>query len=157
MVPPSISDGPIADTIRRRRSTRRFEERPITQAQLQRVLGAAGSPIPRDAFEPFPVEPYLIVNAVEGLEPGLYGPELGLIRGGRFRREAGELALGQELAAEAAVSVYFLSDLAGVFERLGERGYPVAQMAGGIAGERLELAAKALRLGATGLIIFDDQ
>ncbi|HEY8870451.1 MAG TPA: hypothetical protein VIM30_13820 [Candidatus Limnocylindrales bacterium] len=57
------------------------------------------------------------------------------IRGGRVRREAGELALGQELAAEAAVNVCFLSDLSGVFERLGERGYRVAQMAGGIAGE----------------------
>jgi len=30
-------------------------------------------------------------------------------------------------------------------------------MAGGIAGERLELAATALGLGATGLTFFDDQ
>jgi len=156
-VPPDISDGPIEDVIRRRRSSRQFEGQPITRAQLERVLGPAMSPIPGDVFEPFPVEPFLIVNTVEGLEPGLYGPELGLIRRGQFRREAGELALGQELAAEAALNVYFLSDLSGVFERLGERGYRVAQMAGGIAGERLELAATALGLGATGLTFFDDQ
>ena len=64
--------------------------------------------------------------------------------------------MGQELAAEAAVNVCFLADLAAVFERLGERGYRVAQMAGGIAGERLELSATALGLGATGLTFFDD-
>jgi SagB-type dehydrogenase family enzyme len=156
-VAPDISDGPIEDVIRRRRSSRHFAGRPITRAQLERVLGAATSPIQGDVFEPFPVEPFLIVNAVEDLEPGLYGPELGLIRRGQFRREAGGLALGQELAGEAAVNVYFLSDLSAVFERLGERGYRVAQMAGGIAGERLELAATALGLGATGLTFFDDR
>jgi SagB-type dehydrogenase family enzyme len=156
-VPANISDGPIEDVIRRRRSTRRFEERPITRVQLERVLGAAAAPIPGDVFEPFPVEPFLVVNAVEGMEPGLYGPDLRLIRQGQVRQEAGELALGQELAAQAAVNVFFLSDLAAVFERIGERGYRVAQMAGGIAGERLELAATALGLGATGLTFFDDQ
>ncbi len=156
-VPPDISDAPIEEVIRRRRSTRRFEGRPIARHQLEALLAAAMSPIPGDAFEPLPVEPFLIVNAVEGLEPGLYGPDLGLIRRGVLRREAGELALGQELAAEAAANVCFLSDLATVFERLGERGYRVAQMAGGIAGERLELSATALGLGATGLTFFDDR
>ncbi|HLA17634.1 MAG TPA: nitroreductase family protein [Candidatus Limnocylindrales bacterium] len=155
-VPPPISDVRIEDAIRRRRSTRRFEDRPITRRLLERMLAAATSSIPGDAFAPLPVEPFLIVNAVEGLEPGLYGPDLGLIRRGRLRREAGELALGQELGAEAALNVYFLSDLDAVFERLGERGYRVAQMAGGIAGERLELAATAQDLGATGLTFFDD-
>lgn len=156
-VPPPISEVPIEVAIRRRRSTRRFEDRPITRYQLERMLAAATSSIPGDAFAPLPVEPFLIVNAVEGLEPGLYGPDLGLIRRGRLRREAGELALGQELGAEAAVNVYFLSDLDAVFERLGERGYRVAQIAGGIAGERLEVAATALGLGATGLTFFDDR
>ena len=154
--PPPISDVPVEDAIRRRRSTRRFVDRPITRRQLERMIAAAASSIPGDAFAPLPVEPFLIVNAVEGLEPGLYGPGLGLIRRGRLRREAGELALGQALGAEAAVNVYFLADLDAVFERLGERGYRVAQMAGGIAGERLELAATALGLGATGLTFFDD-
>jgi SagB-type dehydrogenase family enzyme len=156
-VPPAISDAPIEDAIRRRRSTRRLERRPITRGQLEGILAAATSAIPGDAFAPLPVEPFLIVNAVEGLEPGLYGPDLGLIRRGRLRWEAGELALGQELGAEAAVNVYFLSDLDAVFERFGERGYRVAQMAGGIAGERLELAATAQNLGATGLTFFDDE
>lgn len=155
-VPPAISDRAIEEVIRRRRSTRRFEDRSITRHQLERMLAAATSSIPGDAFDPLPVEPFLIVNAVEGLEPGLYGPDLGLIRRGRLRREAGELALGQELGAEAAVNVYFLSDLDAAFERLGDRGYRVAQMAGGIAGERLELAATAQDLGATGLTFFDD-
>ena len=48
-----------------------------------------------------------------------------------------------------------LSDLNNIFARLGERGW-VAQMAGGVAGVRLELAAVAEGLGATGLTVFDD-
>src|SRR5437899_758118 len=48
-----------------------------------------------------------------------------------------------------------LSDLNNIFARLGERGW-VAQMAGGVAGVRLELAAGAEGLGATGLTVFDD-
>jgi len=155
-VPAAISEPAIEEVIRCRRSTRRFEDRSIARDQLERILTTATSSIPGDAFDPLPVEPFLIVNEVEGLEPGLYGPDLRLIRRGTLRRQAGELALGQELGAEAAVNVYFMSDLDATFERLGERGYRVAQMAGGIAGERLELTATAQDLGATGLTFFDD-
>ena len=63
--------------------------------------------------------------------------------------------LGQ--AADAAVDIFFLSDLDEAMGRLGERAYRVAQMAGGIQGARVELAATALGLGATGLTFFDDE
>jgi nitroreductase len=143
--------------IRRRRSTRSFTTDPIPRSALDAVLAAAAAPIAGDAFRPSIVEPFLIVNAVEGLEPGLYGPGPRLIRQGTFRRASGGLALGQDLAADAAVNVYLLSDLVEVGERLGERGYRVAQIAGGIAGARIELAAIGLGLGGTGLTFFDDE
>jgi len=53
--------------------------------------------------------------------------------------------------------VYFLSDLDAVLERFGDRGYRVAQIAGGIAGGRLELAATEMSLGTTGLTFFDNE
>ncbi len=102
-------------------------------------------------------EPLLIVHAVEGMQPGRYARDLTLIEAGDFRRGAADLALGQPIAAQAAVNVYFMADLDAVFDRLGERGYRVAQMAGAIAGGRLELAATAAGLGATGLTFFDDE
>jgi SagB-type dehydrogenase family enzyme len=159
-VPPVVTAAPIDEVIERRRSTRQFLTGPISLSDLDAVLAAATAPIPGDGFSPIPVEPFLVVNAVGGVDPGLHVAEgVGLrpIRLGDARRVAGALALGQDLAADAAVIVFFLSDLDDLFARLGERGYRVAQMAGGIAGARAELAATALGLGATGLTFFDDE
>ncbi|MGH2500353.1 MAG: SagB family peptide dehydrogenase [Candidatus Limnocylindria bacterium] len=152
-----LAAGPAEAVIRRRRSARRFSYGAIALQQLELALAFASARIPGDAFGADLVEPFVIVNAVDGMASGTYGPGLAPIRHGDFRRAAGELALGQELGASAAASVYFLSDLDAAFARFGERGYRVAQLAGGIAGGRLELAATDMGLGATGLTFFDDE
>lgn len=146
----------IEEVITRRRSTRRFARRGISRSQLDALLRAGMAPIMGDAFGDDLIQPFLIVNAVEGLEPGKYAGDLTLIQAGDFRRPAAELALGQPIAGQAAVNIYFMADLDAVFTRLGERGYRVGQMAGAIAGGRVELAATAGGLGATGLTFFDD-
>jgi SagB-type dehydrogenase family enzyme len=156
-VPRRATDAPIEEVIERRRSTRGFSLGSIGRSDLESVLAAVTSPVPGDAFTPNPVAPFLIVTAVDGLKPGAYQADFSPIRVGDFRRLAGTLALWQELGAEAAVNLYFLADLDATLNRLGERGYRVAQMAGGIAGGRAELAATALGLGATGLTFFDDE
>jgi nitroreductase len=143
--------------VERRRSACHFSLRSISRSDLASVLAAVTSTVPGDAFTPDPVSPFLIVNAVDGVEPGLYRADLSPIRIGDFRRLAGALALGQELGAEAAVDIYLLAHLDAILDRLGERGYRVAQMAGGIAGGRVDLAATALGLGSTGLTFFDDE
>ncbi len=155
--PAPLFDRPIVEVIQGRRSTRGFANGAITRSQLERVLAAATAPIAGDSFRPDLVNPFLIVNTVEGLEPGTYQHDLTLIRAGDFRRTAGDLALWQPLGAEAAVNVYFMADLDVVLERFGERGYRVAQMAGALAGGRLELASVAAGLGATGLTFFDNE
>src|SRR5262249_5134053 len=101
------------------------------------------------------------VNAVEGVPAGMYAyqaetAELETLRRGDFRDLAGTLDLGQELGADAAVNVYFLSDLTPALAQLGNRGYRAAQLLAAIAAGRLYLAAYALGLGATGLTFFDD-
>ncbi|MEK7219655.1 MAG: hypothetical protein AAB253_00560, partial [candidate division NC10 bacterium] len=57
---------------------------------------------------------------------------------------------------EASVNVYCLADLKPILARFGTRGYRAAQLAGGITGGKLYLAAYAERLGATGLTFYDD-
>jgi nitroreductase len=106
-------------------------------------------------------QPYLIAHAVHGLPPGAYvvhrdPPRAELVRQGRFRAEAGELALGQPLAADASLNVYFLADLERILARYGNRGYRCAQMEAAVRAGRVYLAAYALDLGATGLTFFDD-
>lgn len=81
---------------------------------------------------------------------------LELLRPGEFRHEAGMLALGQDLAADASVACFFLCDLQLVLEHFGNRGYRVAQLEAGILGGRMYLAAYAQGFGATGLTFFDD-
>jgi nitroreductase len=81
---------------------------------------------------------------------------LELLQEGDFRQHAGMLALGQDLAADASVDIFFLCDLPLVLERFGNRGYRAAQLEAGIFGGRIYLAAYGQGFGATGLTFFDD-
>lgn len=150
--------------IRRRGSTRAFDRRAISRAALHHLLAAASAAVPAD-YRPAPeqslVDLYLVVNAVEGIEPGAYRwrtteRRLECLWRGERRRDAGTLALGQALGADAAVDVYAIADLDHVLSSLGTRGYRAATLDGGVAGGRIYLAAYADRLGATGLTFFDD-
>jgi nitroreductase len=150
---------PVEAVILRRGSTRRFPRASIPAAALASVVACATRAVPLDVA--VRLDLYLIVHAVDGLEPGSYGaaPDgraLARLRAGDFRRAAGHLDLGQELAADAAVNLYWLVDLDEAFGRLGNRGYRAAQLAAAIQGGRAYLAAYALGLGATGLTFFDD-
>lgn len=156
---------PVESVILRRGSTRHFARESITFAQLSTMLDRATRDIPADFLAPGgdPLsDRYLLINAVEGLQPGTYAlrrdrQALELLQAGEFRDVAGELALGQRLGADAAANLYFLTNLTPVLEHFGNRGYRAAQLAAAITAGKLYLAAYALRLGATGLTFFDDE
>jgi SagB-type dehydrogenase family enzyme len=161
---PARSERRLEDVILQRGSTRRFSHRAIDQAGLATALYASTRGIDGDwrGAGAALAQPYLIVNAVDGLSAGTYAYDAGrvglaLLRSGDFRGEAGFLDLGQELAADAAVDLYLLADLDAVLARLGDRGYRAAQLEAAIVGGRFYLAAYALGLGATGLTFFDDE
>lgn len=156
-----LPDDPVEAVIRRRGSTRRFRPEPIAAAQLATMLDRATRGIAADVAGPL-TDAYLIVNAVEGLEPGAYVLRrdrlvLERLAAGEQRAMAGHLALDQDLGADAAVNVYFLSALDPVLSRFGNRGYRAAQLAAAITGGKQYLAAYALGLGATGLTFYDDE
>jgi len=154
----------LEDVIRRRGSTRQFSHRALSLFQLSNVFVPATQPSPSDCLAASGRrcnDLYLIVNAVDGLPSGAYvfhpqSQALELLWAGDFRRQAGELALGQELAADASVAIFCLCDVLALLERFGNRGYRVAQLEGGILGGRMYLAAYAQGFGATGLTFFDD-
>jgi nitroreductase len=146
----------VEEVILKRGSSRRFTHDPITLEQLNTLLQAATSPTPLDAF--VACEVYLIANAIGGLQSGTYVVDRDdkqpvLLRQGEFRREASLLDLGQELAGDAALNVYWLVDL----DKLDDRGYRAAQLSAAIEAGKLYLAAYAQGLGATGLTFFDDE
>ncbi|WP_254766116.1 SagB/ThcOx family dehydrogenase [Salinilacihabitans rarus] len=163
----TASSRPLHRTIRRRGSCRAYERDPISFRKFSTVLDRAVRGVPMDvrrADDPplsF-VEPYLVVNGVEGLDPGAYryrpaAGELDRLRRGECRREAGHLALDQRLGADAAACAYFMIDLDAATDALGDRGYRVAQLEAALTAGRLYLATYAHRdLGGTGLTFYDD-
>ena len=160
---PADRDGPsIQEAIVRRRSTRKFANASITQTQLQDLLDCALAPVPSDVgIDPGTV--HIGVSAVEGTDPGTYrveGGGLKLIKRWRerdIRTAVMRMSLDQELAAEASVNFAFLANLDEALDRLGDRGWRAVHMGAAIAAGRLEVAAQALGLGATGLTFFDDE
>ena len=159
-----VSPDPIETVILKRGSSRRFRPDPMSVDQLGTLLHAATRGIPGDFLAGSGLElnqAYLIANAVQGLPSGSYavgpsGSDVQRLSTGDFRKRAEYLALTQQLAADAAVNVYFLADLAPVLERLGNRGYRAAQLEASITAGKLYLGAYALGLGASGLTFFDD-
>ena len=157
---------PLEGVTRRRGSTRAFDRaRSLSFGDLSTLLDRATRGVPADFLDPpgtSLLDLYLIVHAVEGLPAGAYHyrrkeRSLELLREGNFRRTSGRLGLDQELAADAAVNVYSLTNLPKVLARFGNRGYRAAQLEGGITGGRMYLASYAQRFGASGLTFFDDE
>ncbi len=107
------------------------------------------------------LDPYVIVNGVDGLKPGAYyfSPvrrDLELLKTGDFREEAGHLCFEQALGADASAVVYFLADLDRILGQYGNRGYRAAQLEAGVMAGNAYLCAHSLGLGATGMTFYDD-
>jgi SagB-type dehydrogenase family enzyme len=149
----------LGETILRRGSTRAFAQRPIAAEELATIL-AVSSRLPCADFPPVS-DTYLIINAVDGLEPGTYyyrrqGGEFELLRAGSFRREAGYLCLEQMLGADCSALIVYMADLERALAALGNRAYRDAHLEAGLHGGQAYLAAYALGRGATGLTFYDD-
>jgi SagB-type dehydrogenase family enzyme len=159
-----MSQDPVEQVIIRRGSARHFSRESISFQQLSTILACSLRGVPADFLDPLGTtlnHVYLIVNAVEGLERGAYVMHrdkgaLELLRGGNLRSEAGHLALGQDLAADASAAIFFLTDLELVLGKFGNRGYRAAQLDASVSAGRIYLAAYAQGLGATGLTFYDD-
>lgn len=156
---------PVEQLIQRRRSVRHYDvDTPVPFEAFSTLLDISSRGFASDSLDhtALPVnDRYLIVNNVEGLEPGKYvhHPARGvveLLEAGDFRAEAAFLASGQEYAANAHVNVYSLVDLDAVLKQYGNRGYRIAQTEGALLPSQLHLATHALGLGAVGSTSVDN-
>lgn len=157
------SPQPLSETIARRRSSRGFAHQPISIEALSRLLAAAVAGHPSDQAVSRSLDVALIVNAVEGVEPGVYhydaiGHQLLRVRGGNFRAWAAYLSLEQQMCGDAAAVLFFLADLERLTAGGGERAYRRAHIEAGLRGEWVYLAGRALGLGCSGIgAFYDDQ
>ena len=142
------SDADFAAVVRRRRSALDFVGggRQMRLRQLAALLDAAMA-------GNLHIQLWLFVHRVENLAPGLYRLDawtrtLAPVRIGDQRVMAAGLSLGQDLAGNSMVTLAMSANLSG--------GYRDVHLEAGRVGQRLYLAAEALRLQATGIGAFYD-
>ncbi|MEM1368093.1 MAG: SagB/ThcOx family dehydrogenase [Cyanobacteria bacterium P01_H01_bin.15] len=162
----------LHSTLWQRRSTRRYSGQAIKLQELQKLLSFAYQPqdYVAQSLEPNPdyfalglLETFLAVSNVEGLDAGCYyyaphSQELRQIRFKNFRQELHYLCLGQALGRDAAVVVCQTANLKAGVKYFGDRVYRYLHLDAGQWGQRLNLAAARLNLGASGIGgYFDEQ
>jgi SagB-type dehydrogenase family enzyme len=160
----TASARPVGNPIERRGSLREYSHEAISDRKLATILDRALRGVPTDVGSAAPgrfVDCYCLVHAVDGVPSGAYQyhPDDDLLEriGSTDRRTAGHIALDQPVVGDAAVNVYLMADVDRIVEMLGNRGYRLAQLEGGITLGRLYLATYAHRkLGGRGFTFHDD-
>ena len=168
------ADGTSADLwqcLARRRSERRYQHRPLTLEELadllwatQGITAAAGNLLLRaspSAGALYPVETYLAVHRVEGVEPGIWhyqvpAASLELVSPGDCRRELVEAGLGQEFLGTAGVVFIWTGVLNRARWKYRERAIRYLFLDAGHICQNLMLAATALTLGVCPVGAFFD-
>jgi hypothetical protein len=134
---------PLETVVLSRSSQRRMDASRELPGDLLRTAFPA-------ATRGIPVPHRVVVNGVEGFEPGVYRwPELA--RAGTFREELYRVALDQGLPRDAAFVVIGVTDVS----ELDDREYREAQLAAGLVEGRLHLLAYALGAAASGMTFLD--
>ena len=176
ILPPPELDGDMSVemALANRRSQRDFQDKALSIEQLSQILWAAygiTSPMPDrprgglrttpSAGAQFPLEIYVIVGNVDGIEAGVYRyiseeHKIVQIMSGDVRSELSEAALGQRMVQEAPASVIYSA----VFERTtamyGDRGIAYVYMEIGHSAQNVYLQAVALGLGTCAIGAFID-
>ena len=161
----------VEEAIHDRISRRSFKDRSLSLAQAGQLLwsagglgavGAAGvSRAAPSAGATYPLELYLAAGKVDGLSPGLYHYDyrahaLAVLQQGDLRVELARACLGQEMVAQAPLSIVLVAHYERTTRRYGERGYRYVYMEAGYVSQNIYLQAEALQLGTVAVGAFDD-
>ncbi len=158
--------------IKQRRSIRSFNRsRPLTLAELSQLLWATQglTADPRDdrlraspsAGALHPLDTYLVINRVESLSPGVAfydvaAREIRILAEGDFADDIAMAALGQQMAADAAVVFVWVAVPGRSKPKYRDRAHRYVYMDAGHIGAQLHLAAVALGLGCCAIGAFLD-
>jgi SagB-type dehydrogenase family enzyme len=111
----------------------------------------------------YPIETYLLVRAVEGMEQGIYHfrpPtfDLEFLKRGDLGRDVAEATLGQRMVMAAQVTFIWTAIVERSRWKYRQRAYRYIYLDAGHIGENLYLAAGALGLGVCAIgAFFDDK
>lgn len=158
----------LEEAIEARRSRREYVPGVLSLKELARLLHAAqGITDPRgfraapSAGALYPVEVYVVVHDVAGLEPGLYhyavaDHALEQLCVADLRSAMVVAGIGQEMLGEAQVCFVLTAILQRTRWRYRERAYRYVLLEAGHIGQNIYLAATSMGLGACAVGAFLD-
>ena len=163
METPSSQGGlPLWTVIGKRRSIRNFEDTPLLKKDLSQLLWATQGITRRErdfefrscpsAGALYPVETYLVLNSVEGIEPGIYHYNirfhtLDQLQTGDFRLKIAQASLDQDMAFAANAVFVWTALFARAKWKYGQRAYRSVYLDAGHIAQNFALAAVGLNLG----------
>jgi len=166
--PRTVSETSVEEALAQRRSVRVYSEANLSLLDVAQLLWAAqgitapgGGRTAPSAGALYPLELYLAVGAVDGLDTGVYRywpekHELAKVKTGDARAALAAAALNQDCVEDAAIDLVF----AGVYERTtgryGDRGIQYVHLEAGHAAQNVYLQAEALELGTVVIGAFDE-
>lgn len=170
---PRLENGvPVWRALQTRRSIRSFQNSAISMETLavllwasQGVTGIAGDSLFRTAPSAgglFPIETYLVINRVAGLQEGLYHLflpewELEFLSAGKLGPGLAHAALGQTIMAESAVSFVWTAVIERSAWKYRQRAYRYIYLDAGHICQNLYLACESLGLGCCAVGAFFDE
>jgi SagB-type dehydrogenase family enzyme len=170
--PLPLGEGPdFWKVLQKRRSIRDYTQAPLALTELSGLLWATQG-ITRKASASWyrtapsagalhPIDTYLAVHRVEGLDPGIYffGVDeftLEMKRMGNFSPAVARAALAQEMVRAAAVVFVWVAVIRRSSQKYRQRAYRYIYLDCGHIGQNLYLAATAMNLGCCGIAAFFD-
>ena len=168
----ALDDAGLFDALARRRSERTYSSEPLALGELGALLWAAAGITARQggfalrtapsAGGLYPIEHYVVANAVEGLEQGAYhydvlGRALERLYAGDLRLPLARAALDQRIAADAQAVFVWTAVLERSRWKYGERFLRYVLLDAGHIAENVALAATALGLGTCQIAAFYDE
>ena len=157
----------VEQALQSRRSIRSFKPQALTLHELSQLLWAAqGVTGVRFRTAPsagalYPLEVYVAVGNVEGLDAAVYRYDptahaLSEVRKGDVRKSLSRAAYWQKCAGAGAIAIVFSAVYERTTGKYGERGIRYVHMEAGHAAENVYLQAEALGLGTVVVGAFMD-
>lgn len=170
----ALGGRPLRQVIDQRRSLRTYVDRPLSVDELSYLLWCTQgvkeiSPRPvtlrtvPSAGARHPLETVVLINRVEGFEPGLYwflASKHRLIlfdRDPKIADRVTEACLNQAMVRASAATFIWIADVDRVTWHYGERGYRYLHLDAGHVCQNLYLAAEGIGCGACAVGAFSDE
>ena len=168
--PSYMGNTSVEAALSQRRSIRDYSGENLTLDEVSQLLWAAqgitapwGGRTAPSAGALYPLELYVVVGNVEGIDKGVYKysreeHELEKVKEGDIRAELADAAVGQECVRDAAIDIVFTAVYERTTRKYGERGIRYVHMEAGHAAQNVYLQAVSLDLGTVVIgAFFDDR